>query len=175
MLWLEPFPWLRWTLVSLVAVVAVYVEFRPDPTVPVPFATTMIAPGEIIDTSNTEIRNAPAGLLEPGRRGDVATTPILPGAPVLASEVGEQGRTVPPGWWIVTVPIPDGAVAGDEVRLVLLDSALDVPGVVASPGSDDAFATADGTVAVPPEGSTDVAMAAANGRLVVLLSSGRAG
>lgn len=172
MLWLEPFPWLRWVLVLLVAAVAIYVEFRPDPTVAVPFATTMIAPGDLIDATNTELRDAPAGLLDAGRHGDVATRPIPPGTPVLASEVGSQGRTVPPGWWIVTVPIPDGAMAGDEVRLVLLDSALDVPGVVASPGSDDAFSVSDGTVAVPPEGSTDVALAAANGRLIVLLSTG---
>lgn len=172
MLWLEPFPWARWTLVLVVAALALYVEFRPDPTVPVPFATTLIAPGEVIDATNTELRDAPTGLLDAGQHGDVATRPIAAGAPVLAAEVGTQGRTVPPGWWIVTVPIPSGAVAGDEVRLVLLDSAGDVPGVVADPGSDDAFSSGDGSVAVPPEGSTEVALAAANGRLVVLLSTG---
>jgi hypothetical protein len=44
--------------------------------------------------------------------------------------------------------------------------------VVAHPGSDDPFAAADGGVAVPPESSADVAQAAANGRLAVLISTG---
>lgn len=172
MLWFEPFPWARWALVLVVAAVAVYVEFRPDSTTTVPFATETITPGDIVDETNTELREAPVGLLDAGQRGDVATRAIVPGSPVMASAVGDQGRTVPPGWWVVTVPLPDGAVAGDEVRVVLVDSGLDVPGVVANPPPDDTFATGDGTVAIPSEGSAEVALAAAQGRLVVLLSTG---
>jgi hypothetical protein len=165
-------PWGKWALVILIAVVAVYVEFRPDPTVDSPFSTDAIAPGDVIDETNTELRRVPKGLLESAARGEVATRSILAGSPVLATDVGEQGHTVPPGWWIVGVTLPDGADVGDDVRLVLLDSGLEVPGVVAHPGSDDPFAAADGGVAVPSDQSSDVAMAAANGRIAVLISSG---
>lgn len=172
MLWFQPFPWGRWALAILVAVIAVYVEFRPDPTVESPFAVTTINPGDVIDESNTELRRLPANLLDTAERGAVATRQILPGSPVMASAVGEQGETAPPGWWVVGVTLPDGAEVGDEVRLVLLDSGAEVPGVVAHPGSDDPFAAADGGVAVPPESSSEVALAAAGGRLAVLISSG---
>jgi hypothetical protein len=172
MLWLQPIPWGKWALAILIAAVAVYVEFRPDPTVDAPFATAPIAPGDVIDETNTELRGVPVDLLESGKRGDVATRSILPGSPVLATDVGEQGHTVPSGWWILGVTLPDGADVGEDVRLVLLDSGDEVPGVVAHPGSDDPFAAADGGVAVPSERSSDVAVAAADGRLAVLISSG---
>jgi hypothetical protein len=172
MLWLQPVPWGRWALVTLIAAVAVYVEFRPEPTIESPFATATISPGDVIDETNSELRRVPAGLLDSGQRGDIATRAIPPGSPVMANDVGEQGRTVPSGWWVVGVTLPDGADVGDDVRLVLLDAGVEVPGVVAHPGSDDPFAAADGGVAVPPGRSSEVAIAAANGRLTVLLSTG---
>jgi hypothetical protein len=159
-------------MVILVALVAAYVEFRPDPTVEAPFATMTISPGDVIDETNTEMRRVPVGLLDTARRGDIATRSVLAASPVMATDVGEEGRTVPPGWWIVGVTLPDGADVGEEVRLVMLDSGIEVSGVVAHAGSDDPFAAADGGVAVPPESATEVAVAAANGRLAVLISSG---
>jgi hypothetical protein len=172
MLWFQPMPWGRWALVILVALVAAYVEFRPDPTVAAPFATITISPGDVVDETNTEMRHVPAGLLDSAQRGDIATRSILPASPVMATDVGEQGRTVPVGWWVVGVTLPDGADVGEDVRLVVLDSGTEVSGVVAHPGSDDPFAAADGGVAVPPESASEVAVAAANGRLAVLISSG---
>lgn len=172
MLWFEPFPYWRWAMAILIALGALYVEFRPDPTVEQPFAVVDIAPGDQIAASNTEMRRMPGGLMEGASMGDVATRPILPGDPVLRSDVAESGRAVPPGWWVVGVSLPEGALPGAAVRLVLLDSGLEVEGVVASQGSDDPFAAADGGVAVPAEHSAEVARAAANGRLTVLISTG---
>lgn len=172
MLWFQPLPWGRWALAILVAVVAAYIEFKPDATVESPFATTTISPGDIIDNTNTELREVPVGLMETADLGEVATQQILAGSPVMASAVGQQGSTVPPGWWVVGVALPQGVNVGDEVRLVLLETGAEVPGVVAHPGSDDPFAAADGGVAVPPESSSEVALAAANARLVVLVSTG---
>ncbi len=172
MLWFQPVPWGRWLLVCLIAAVAVYVEFRPDSSVDAPFATMTIAPGDVIDETNTEMRRVPSGLLDSAARGTVAISHVPSGSPVMASDVGEMGRTAPPGWWVVGVTLPDGAEVGDDVRLVLLDSGAEVPGVVAHPGSDDPFAAADGGVAVPPESSADVATASAAGRLAVLISTG---
>jgi hypothetical protein len=159
-------------MVILVALVAAYIEFRPDPSVEAPFATMVISPGDVIDETNTEMRLVPAGLLDAAQRGDIATRSILAASPVMATDVGEEGRTVPPGWWIVGVALPDGADVGEDVRLVMLDSGTEVSGVVAHAGSDDPLASADGGVAVPPESASEVAVAAANGRLAVLISSG---
>jgi hypothetical protein len=68
--------------------------------------------------------------------------------------------------------LPEGVESGDRVRLVLLDSGSEIDGVVAHPGVDDPFAAADGGVAVPSESSSEVAIAAASGRLAVLVSTG---
>lgn len=172
MLWFEPLPLGRWALAILIALGALYVEFRPEPNVGQPFAVVDIAPGEVIDASNTELRPVPAGLLEGAVLGDVATGFIRAGEPVLETDIGEAGSAVPVGWWVVAVALPSGARAGDPVRLVLLESGTEVDGVVAHLGSDDPFAAADAGVAVPPERSAEVARAAADGRLVALISSG---
>ena len=172
MLWFQPFPWGRWALVVLIAAIAAYVEFRPDSNVEFPFALVEISPGDAIDATNTEFRRIPAGLMEGARPGDVASRTIPAGWPVMASAVGGHGETVPTGWWVVGVTLPDGAQVGDEVKVVLLDTGVEVEGVVAYPGSDDPFAAADGGVAVAASTAADVAMASANGRLAVLVSTG---
>jgi hypothetical protein len=172
MLWFEPMPWGRWALVLLVAAGAAYVEFRPDPSVEQPFATMAIAPGETIGPDNVELRRVPVGLLESAELGDVVSRPVEAGEPVLATDVNDSESPIPPGWWVVGVELPDGASAGDGVRLVLLDTGEEVEGIVAHPGSDDPFAAADGGVAVSSNESAAVALAAANGRLAVLVSTG---
>lgn len=172
MLWFEPMPLGRWALVILVAAVAAYLEFGPDPSIEQPFATTTINPGDMVDSGNSEMRRVPADLLDAADTGDVATRHVEAGDPVLATDVAESGTEVPVGWWVVAVTLPDGARAGDRVRLVLLDTGAEVEGVVAHPGSDDPFAAADGGVAVPAGASADVALAAANARLAVLISTG---
>ncbi|MGD2102555.1 MAG: hypothetical protein PVG83_10010 [Acidimicrobiia bacterium] len=171
MLWFEPLPWGRWALAILIALGALYVEFAPDPTVDLPFAVADIAPGEPIDGTNTEMRTVPAGLLDGATFGDVAKSEVTAGEPVLSSDVGAAGEVAPPGWWVVAVALPEGAAPGDSVRVVLLDSGLEVDGVVAHLGSDDPFAAADGGVAVPPDHSAEVALAAANGRIALLIST----
>jgi hypothetical protein len=172
MLWLQPLPWGRWALVVLVALAALYIEFRPDPTADVLFATRDIQPGDTLDATNTEPRPVPSGLIVGAGHGDIAGRPVSTGDPVLESGVSATNQIVPAGWWVVGVTLPDGARTGDAVRLVLLDTGKEVEGIVAHPGSDDPFAAADGGVAVPTETSGEVALAAANGRLAVLISTG---
>lgn len=152
--------------------VAAYVEFVPDPGVDQPFATVTINPGDAIDPSNIEMRRVANDLLEGAEMGSVATRSIASGDPVLATDVADSSSAAPPGWWVVGVTLPEGTQPGDRVRLVLLDTGDEVEGVVAHPGSDDPFAAADGGVAVPPGSSAEVALAAANGRLAVLISTG---
>lgn len=172
MLWFAPLPWGRWLLVSLLAAFALYLEFRPDATIEVPFATVDLLPGDVVDETNTELRPVPVDLLNPAQDGDRIGAAVRTGDPALASDVRENDGVVPPGWWVIGVTLPDGANVGNPVRLVLLDSGEEVEGVVAHPGSDDPFAAADGGVAVPGDASSRVAMAAAEARLAVLLSTG---
>ncbi|HEU4319346.1 MAG TPA: hypothetical protein VFS66_04630 [Acidimicrobiia bacterium] len=172
MLWFDPLPWGRWALVAMVAALALYLEFRPDPTVEVPFAVADILPGEVVDEASTEFRPVPVGLLDGAEAGDVTSTRVLAGEPVLASDVDTDSAVVPNGWWIVGVTLPDGAAVGDDVRLVLLATGEEVEGIIAHPGSDDPFAAADGGVAVPTDNAAAVALAAADGRLAVLVSTG---
>ncbi len=172
MLWFQPPPWGRWAAALLIGAVALWAEFRPDPTVDHPFAVVPIAVGEPITEANTDLRRVPAGLLEPPPPGSVASRSIPPGAPVLASDVSEPGRVVPEGWWVVTVDLPLGVRTGDRVQVVLLDTGKVVPGVVASPVSEDPFAPTSGGVAVKPSVAAEVAMAAASARVAVLVSTG---
>lgn len=172
MLWFEPLPIGRWLLVLLVAAVAAYIEFGPDPSVEQVFAVVAIEPGDTIDETNTETRRVPAGLLETAEPGAVATRPVVAGDPVLASDVVEEGSTIPHGWWVVGVALPEGARSGDRVRLVILDDGSEVEGVVAHTGAEDPLDTSDGGVAVPSESSSEVARAASDGRLAVLISTG---
>lgn len=172
MLWFEPIPWARWSAAALIALGALFVELRPEPSAEVPFAAIDLEAGEVLDDANTVIRQVPPDLLDGASIGDVITRPVPAGEPVLLSTVDQGGKVVPRGWWVVTVALPMGTVLGDDVRVVLLDSGLEVEGVVAGEGSDDPFAAADGGVAVPPDHAAEVARAAADGRLAVLISTG---
>lgn len=171
MLWFQPLPWGRWLLVGLVAVGALYLEFRPDPSIETPYALVDLTPGSVLDEANSEMRRIPTGLFEGADLGDVTREPVSAGEPVLASDVSEQSETIPLGWWVVGVTLPDGADTGDDVMVVLLDTGEQVEGVVAHPGADDPFAAADGGVAIPPGRASEVAVAAANGRLAVLIAT----
>ncbi len=172
MLWLSPFPWARWTAAILISVGALYVEFRPDRLVDAPFAAAEIQPGDTVNESNTTTRRVPAGLVASADMGSVAIAQLAPGDPVLASAVQTTQSLAPPGWWVVSVPVPVGSLPGDQVRLVLLETGREVAGVIAQTGSEDPFGATDGGVAVHPDHSAEVAIAAANGRLALLVSSG---
>lgn len=172
MLWLVQPPWAKWITIGLIGCLAFWLELRPDPTVDHPFATVDIAPGDEVGPHNTEMRPLPAGMLEPPPEHGVALRPIMAGSPILESQVGDESAVIPAGWWIVGVDLPGGAVVGDRVRLVLLDSGETVEGVVASVSSDDVFSELEGAVAVDPARASEVAVAAASGRVSVLVSSG---
>ncbi len=171
MLWLQTPPWGRWLIASLLATLALWIELRPDPSVEHPFAITAIAIGDEVDTVNTEFRQIPKGLLEPVETG-VATRSILPGDPVLASDVTDKQSHIPSGWWIVSADVPTKTSPGDRVRVVLLTTGEVVEGVVTSVSDDDPFAATSGAIAVEPNRAGEVAMAAADGQIAVLVSTG---
>lgn len=172
MIWLQRPPWAKWIAVAMVTAIAFWLEIRPDPLTEHPFAVTAIATGEAIGDHNTEKRAVPAGMFEaPGDEAH-ALVDIPPGAPVLASQTGPDRLVMPPGWWVVALDVPLDADVGDPVRVVLFDDGRTVEGVISAVGSSDGFTATTGGVAVAPEAASDVAVAAATGRIAVLVSTG---
>lgn len=172
MLWLQPSPWGRWLAAASILALAVVVEFRPDAMVDHPFATENIPAGEAISELNTEMRRVPKGLMPLPEPGAVARRLIPEGSPVTAADTGPPQQIVPAGWWMVEMDVPRSAGVGDTVSIVLLDSGRVVTGVVVSTSSPDAFDPSPGAVAVETGSATEVAVAAAIGRVVVLVSTG---
>jgi hypothetical protein len=155
----------------LIAAGALWIEMRPDPAVPHPFAIEEIAVGTVVDQSNTEVRAVPAGTFAPIELGMTALQTIPAGAPILTTDVGHADEVVPTGWWVVEVPLPLGAQRGDVCRLVLLDGGEAVDGVVVAAAVDDPLGSGLGMIAVEPGPAADVARAAAEGRVAVMIAS----
>jgi len=155
----------------LIAAGALWIEVRPDSTVSHPFAIEEINPGTVVDQSNTEARVVPTGTFTPIELGKTALESIALGAPVLSADVGDAHEVVPSGWWVVEVPVPRGAQSGDACRLVLLDGGVVVEGVVVTAGVEDPLGSGLGMIAVEPDPAADVARAAAEGRVAVMLAS----
>ncbi|MEE8407128.1 MAG: hypothetical protein V3S32_08260 [Acidimicrobiia bacterium] len=172
MLWLASPPIGRWVAAGLLVVIAIWVEFRPDPLVDHPFAIEAIAAGEDLTPTNTEIRRIPSGLLDQVHPNAVAAVAIEKGEPILASDVGDGDSAIPPGWWVISADVPTIARAGDQVKVVLLDSGKVVEGVIAFSVPDDPFAATSGGIAVAPTSASEVAVAAADSRIAVLVSTG---
>ena len=171
MLWLQRRNWTRWAVAALLIVGSLWVELRPDAMTEHPFATVEIAPGEEIDSSNTEFRPVPVGTFGP-IAGSVASRHIAAGDPILESDVDETNRSVPAGWWSVSTDVPQGARVGDAVQVLVLSSGKSVDGVVTAVEPDDPFIDETGAIAVSPEHVTEVAMAAAESQIVVLVAAG---
>ncbi len=156
----------------LLAAGAIWIETRPDPTIPHRFASIDLAAGTVIDESNTETRPVPVGMFEPVEIGSTAIVAVPAGDPILSSTVGEAGSVAPKGWWVIEVRLPLGAMTGDASRLVLLDSGEVVEGVVVKAATDDPLGSGLGMVAVEPEAAADAARAAAEGRIAIMLAPG---
>lgn len=155
----------------LIAAAAVWIEMRPESTIPHPFAIDEISAGTVVDGTNTETRQMPAGALTPVELGQTALQPIRAGNPVLSSDIGDSHQMVPSNWWAIEISLPRSAQSGDVARLVLLDGGDVVEGVVVTPASDDPLGSGLGMVAIEPEPAAEVARAAAEGRAAVMIAS----
>jgi hypothetical protein len=136
-----------------------------------PFAVVDILPGDEIGAVNTKMQLVAKGLLGPIGTG-VSRDVVVAGEPVLASDVVARDSYIPDGWWIVAADIPPNVRPGDRVRVVLLNSGEMVDGVVTSGFTDDPFSNASGAIAVESSRASEVAVAAADGSIAVLVSTG---
>lgn len=172
MIWLQDPPWIRWTVVILIAAVAIWTELGGDGTVQHPFAIAPIAPGEPLDDGNVEMRPVPLDLLPPVELPGYATRAFGPGEPIVSSGVSAEPPAAADGWWALEMDVPAGADAGDEVQVVLVDTGSVVPGRVLVAGGTDPLTTRTGSIAIPPEHAAATAVAASAGRVVVMLATG---
>ena len=147
-----------------------WIEFRPEPTTPHPFAAEDVTAGSIVDESNTKVRQVPLGTFAQVELGQVALDSIFAGDPVLASNIGASGQAVPSGWWSLEMPLPRGAHRGDSARIVLLDAEVVASGVVVEDPDEDPLGSGLGLVAVESELAAEVARAAGEGRAVVMIA-----
>ena len=110
-------------------------------------------------------------MLEQVSPSGVALTDVAPGDPILASSIGDRDEEVPEGWWAIEIALPTSADPGDRAEIVLLDNGSAVPAVVVAGVSDDPLGSGLGSVAVSGERAAEVAAAAVNGRVAVMIAT----
>jgi len=101
-----------------------------------------------------------------------ALTNIASGEPLLASTVGDHDQTTPAGWWSIEMTLPTSARPGDRAQIVLLDAGSTVPAIVVAGVADDPLGSGLGIVAVPGDQAADVAAAAVEGRVAIMIATG---
>ena len=156
---------------AAVVLAALVWDLRDEAEAPYPFAAAGIAAGTPITDSMVEWRNLPEGAMAlPDLSDPVAARDLPAGEPIVPSAVSGPAA-IPAGWWSVPVPLSSGAIPGSPVRLIDTASGLQTDGLVVAAGADDLMSIdTSGLVAVPPDSAADVAVAAGQGTLVVLLA-----
>jgi hypothetical protein len=168
-LWLGRPPYLRWVAAAVLIIAALVWDISERATEPFPFAATNIDRGQLITPDEVQWRQVPVGSLSlPPLVGAIATVAIISGDPIVASLVS-AATGHPADSWAVSVPLPIGATPGTSVSLVFADG-TDVEGTIIQPATEDTLGlTTDGLVAVEDGAAGAVALAAANGELVVMI------
>jgi hypothetical protein len=134
-----------------------------------PFAAENLDSGQPITPDVVVWREVPRGSLHlPRLDGTTAATGIEKGDPIVPSLVS-VAPVLPLDTWAVPVPLPLGAGQGTLVHLVFADG-TGVSGIIIQSASEDSLGfKSDGMVAVEGATANAVALAAANGELVVLI------
>jgi hypothetical protein len=169
-LWLGRPPYLRWLAAGALIVAAFLWDISERATEAFPFAATELTRGQPITDDDVEWRQVPIGsLVLPDLVGATAAVTIRLGDPIVTSLVSAEAH-LGLNSWAVPVSLPVGATQGTAVKLVFADGS-DVLGVVVEPATADPLGfDSNGLVAVANEAANSVAIAAANGDLVVLVA-----
>jgi hypothetical protein len=169
--WLTRPPYLRWVAAVAIVVAAFIWDLRGSTDIPYPFASSPIAAGSPITDSDVEWRLLPAGVMAlPDFSNPIAARDLAEGEPILPTSVSGTD-IIPDGWWAVPVPLPASTAPGTRVLVVGATSGLETEGIVVAAGSDDLLSyDTSGSIAVPPDVATAVAVESAAGSLVVLVA-----
>ena len=175
MWWLRPVPWLRFAAAALLVTLLIATELRDPATERYPFAARDVEAGTAMGDPGVEWRDVPAGLLPPFEPSGATRVAVKGGTP-LVPELTAPLRPVPGDWWVIEVPLGAEAAPGTTVRLVILEPAMAVTGVVVTGPRLDSFGGLErGAVAIPPANADVVARAAAGDRVVTLVSAAGVG
>lgn len=169
-------PYIRWILVGLLVVVSLWLEIRPVQTVRHPYLTRDLVAGEPV-AGALEWREIAGGVLEPVSGTGFAGRSLVAGQPLLRGDTVATAKLIPPGWWVLDLPVPSEAVSGTRIQLVVLPDGDRQPvppigGIVTdvrSPeyGGDETI----GSVAFPPDRAATAAVAIAGDNVAVLLEA----
>jgi hypothetical protein len=168
--WLARPPYLRWVAAAALVVAAFLWDLRGSSDILYPFAASAIAAGATITEAEVDWRRVPKGtMVLPDLSDPVAARDLPAGEPIVPSAVSAT-TTIPEGWWSVSVPLPATAVPGTRIHLIDAGSGVETDGIVVAAGSHDLMSFEEsGMAAVPPEVATQIAIAARDGTLVLLL------
>jgi len=168
-LWLGRPPYLRWIAAASLVLAAFAWDVSKRATEPFPFAARDMARGQVLTSDDVEWRPVPVGSLSlPDLTGASASILIRSGDPIVPSLVAVT-PPIPPDSWAVPVPLPLGAGVGMSVRLVFADGSA-TSGVIVQPATEDSLGLMSvGLVAVDGDVAHIVALATANGDLIVLI------
>lgn len=157
-------------MAALILLAALAWDLWPEATEAYPVAAVDLAAGDTVDEAAVRHEPLPRGLLPQPARGSVVLVAVPAGTPLVPGLVGEV--VVPDGWWTVSVDVPDGAVAGSDVRVAITSvggaEAVLVPGIVVSGPTGTGLDRSPGGVAVPEGHAAAVAAAVGSGRVTVL-------
>ncbi|MFV1970271.1 MAG: SAF domain-containing protein [Acidimicrobiia bacterium] len=169
MLWFGRPPYLRWIAATSLVVAAFLWDISERATEPFPFAAVDLTRGQFLSPEDIEWRSVPTGsLVMPNLTGASAVTTIRSGDPIVPSLVSATSP-IPSDSWAVPVPLPLGAGPGMSVRLVFADGSA-ISGVIVQPATEDTLGLiSEGLVAVSGDVANSVALATANGDLIVLI------
>jgi len=168
-LWLGRPPYLRWIAATSLVVAGLVWDVTERATELFPFAAVDMARGQFLASEDIEWRPVTSGsMVMPNLVGVTAATAIRSGDPIVPSLVSVSAP-IPADSWAVSVPLPPGAGPGTSVRLVFIDGTW-TSGTIVQPATEDAFGMiSQGLVAVGGEAANSVALATANGDLIVLI------
>ena len=168
--WLARPSYWRWAAAILLVATSLYLELRPVPSVPHPFAQTDLAAGSDIADTQVDWRSIPIGVLPETLVEGFLLVDVPAGQPLLPSMLGAT-PAIPNGWWGLAVPVPAGSLPGSEVRLVvdLRGSPRVVPGILIRTFDETTIEGTSALVAIPEADAGAVAAALTDGALSVLV------
>ena len=173
MYWLARPSYWRWAAAILLIGASVYFEIRPTPTVEHPFAATALAAGTDLAQADVVWRSIPMGVLPETTLEGVLLVDLDQGEPLVPAMI-DLAPAAPPGWWALSVPVPEGSLPGSKLRLVVdvREEPRVVPGLLIRPFEEETIEGTTALVAIPEGEAGAVAAALADGALSVLVGAG---
>ena len=170
MYWLARPSYWRWAGATLIVGLSLYLELRPTPSVDHPFAGADLRAGADATLAEIVWRSVPLGILPETTPEGFLLVDVESGQPLLPAML-DTAPMIPPGWWALSVPVPEGSLPGSEVRLVVdvRQTPRVVPGKLIRIFEETTIEGTNGMVAIPEDEAGAVAAALTDGGLSVLV------